>query len=275
MKFVGVRQPDGVKIARQVDDKVAIVAPVSDFYADLERWTAEAAAVQADLPISSVELAPAVWPGARVLCVGLNYRAHAVEGGNPIPDYPAIFGRWTRSLVTDGDTVPALDEKLDWEGELGVVIGREVADVDEAAGLEAVFGYAPFNDISARTYQRHTPQWTPGKNMDRSGAIGAVVTADEVGDPIDGLALQTRLNGELMQNGNTDDMIFPVGKVISYLSQIMTLYPGDVIATGTPSGVGYARNPPVLMKPGDEVEVSIERIGSVRSSIVDRSQRNG
>lgn len=275
MKFVGVRQPDGVKIARQVDDKVAIVAPVADFYADLERWTAVAATALADLPISSVELAPAVWPGARVLCVGLNYRAHAAEGGNPIPDYPAIFGRWTRSLVTDGDTVPALDEKLDWEGELGVVIGREAADVDEAAGLEAVFGYAPFNDISARTYQRHTPQWTPGKNMDRSGAIGAVVTADEVGDPIDGLALQTRLNGELMQNGNTDDMIFPVGKVISYLSQIMTLYPGDVIATGTPSGVGYARNPPVLMKPGDEVEVSIERIGSVRSFIVDRSRRNG
>ena len=275
MKFVGVRHSGGTMVARQEGEQLAIVAPVAEFYSNLEHWLAVAEQAKFDLPLASVELAPAVWPGARVLCVGLNYRAHAAEGGNPIPDYPSIFGRWTRSLVTDGDTVPALDEKLDWEGELGVVIGSEVADVDEAAGLAAVFGFAPFNDISARTFQRHTQQWTPGKNMDRSGAIGAIVTADEVGDPALGLKLQTRLNGELMQNASTDDMIFPVGKIVSYLSQIMTLYPGDVIATGTPSGVGYARNPPILMKPGDAVEVSIDRIGSVRSLIVDRSRRNG
>ncbi len=273
MKLVGVQCANGVQIARVKDDKLARIADVADFYANLPRWVETAEHAETNVPVASVTLAPAVWPGARVLCVGLNYRAHAIEGGNAIPEYPAIFGRWTRSLVTDGDWIPAIDDKLDWEAELAVVIGKQVADVDESDGLAAVFGYAAFNDVSARTFQRHTLQWTPGKNMDRSGVIGAIVTADEIGDPGNGLSVQTRLNGVLMQDGKTDDMIFPVGRVISYLSQIMTLYPGDIIATGTPSGVGYARTPPILMKPGDEIEVSIEKLGSIRNPIVDRSRR--
>lgn len=273
MRFIGIADPSGVVIGRLVDGRVARIAPVDQFYANLSHWLAVAEIAVADTPLDAVALAPAVREGARVLCVGLNYRAHAAEGGNPIPDYPAIFGRWACSLVADGATVPALDQRLDWEAELAVIIGRETADASEAEGLESVFGYAPFNDISARTYQRHTHQWTPGKNLDRSGPIGTVVTADEVGDPSDGLAIQTRVNGVLMQDGSTNDMIFPVGRIISYLSEIMTLYPGDVIITGTPSGVGYARTPPIFLKPGDRVEVSIERIGTVGNTIVEREQR--
>lgn len=148
-----------------------------------------------------------------------------------------------------------------------------MADVDEERALDGVLGYAVFNDVSARTFQRHTHQWTPGKNMDRSGVLGPITTADMVGDPGDGLKLETRLNGVLMQSATTADMIFPVGSIISYLSRIMTLYPGDVIATGTPQGVGYARQPPIVMQPGDVVEVSIEKLGAIRNPIVDRCHR--
>jgi 2,4-didehydro-3-deoxy-L-rhamnonate hydrolase len=275
MRFIGVEQQGRCHIAELQGDEVFVIAEARDFYADLGRlatgdrngsgWTAR----------SSFRELPAVWAGARVLCVGLNYKAHAAEGGNALPDYPAIFGRWTRSLVCSGDAVPALDDKLDWEGELGVVVGKELASVTADEAWSGVFGYAAFNDISARTYQRHTHQWTPGKNMDRSGVLGEIVTADKVGDPRNGLLLETRLNGKVMQSALTSDMIFPVGDILAYLSGIMTLYPGDLVVTGTPSGVGYARNPPILMKPGDEIEVSIERVGRVRNPIVEASRRHG
>ena len=270
MRLIGVRRGDVTYVCESADDGVYPIAPVELFFREPSRWLE---GPRASEPIGEVQRSPAVWPGARILCVGLNYRAHAAEGGFAPPDYPAIFGRWTRSLITDGDAIPALDEVLDWEGELATVIGRPMADVDEQAALEGVLGYAAFNDVSARTFQRHTHQWTPGKNMDRSGVIGPIVTADDVGDPRDGLALQTRLNGELMQSATTADMIFSVGQIISYLSRIMTLYPGDVIATGTPQGVGYARTPPILMKAGDIIEVTIEKVGTIRNPIVDRSER--
>ena len=259
-------------MGRVVGDQVSLLTSVTDFYADLPRWRDAAGAT---VPLDSVRLAPAVAPSARILCVGLNYRAHAAEGGATPPAFPAIFGRWTRCLITDGDSVPALDPKLDWECELAVVVGQRLAGVDEAAAVAGVFGYAAFNDISARTYQRHTHQWTAGKNMDRSGAIGPVVTADEVGDIGAGLRLQTRLNGATMQSATTADMIFSVGRILSYLSEVMTLEPGDVIATGTPEGVGHARTPPVFMRPGDVIEVEVERLGVLRNTIVDASRRHG
>ena len=164
---------------------------------------------------------------------------------------------------------PAISQTLDFEGELIVVIGKTIYQVSEGQALDGVAGYSIFNDVTLRDYQRRTSQWTIGKNFDGTGAFGPeFVSADELPAGCAGLQLQTRLNGMLMQNANTNDMVFPVATAISYLSQVMTLEPGDLLATGTPSGVGYARNPPVWMKPGDLVEVNIESIGNLSNPIV-------
>lgn len=271
MRLVGAELEGVSWICQSSDDGIRPLALAEMFYRDPVRWLEGS---PASVPIQDARLVPAVWPGARILCIGLNYRAHAAEGGFVPPDYPAVFGRWTRSLICDGDEIPALDDALDWEGELAAIIGRPLANVDPDEGLRGILGYAVFNDVSARTFQRHTHQWTPGKNMDRSGVLGPVTLTDMVGDPAQGLILETRLNGEIMQSATTADMIFSVGAIISYLSRIMTLYPGDVIATGTPQGVGYARTPPILMKPGDVVEVSIEKLGTIRNPIVDKAERS-
>lgn len=275
MKLIGITaDPLNPVIAVVQGDQAVPLVPADEFYSDVPRWLAHARSTRAPGELlSGIVAAPAVWAGARVLCVGLNYRAHAAEGGFAPPSHPAVFGRWPRSLVTDGEEVPALDPKLDWEGELAAVVGTRMAAVSPAEGLAGIMGYAPFNDISARTYQRHTHQWTPGKNMDRSGVIGPVVTSDEVGDPGAGLHIQSRLNGETMQCSTTALMIFSVGEIVSYLSEIMTLEPGDVIVTGTPEGVGHARQPPVFMKPGDLIEVEIEKVGKIANPIVHAGMR--
>jgi len=214
---------------------------------------------------------PAVRPSARVLCIELNYRLHAAEAGLPIPEYPAFFGRWTPSLVT-GDIpvpVPSGEPGLDWEVELAVVVSRPLDRVDAAAALGGVIGYAAFNDLSAREHQMHSRLRTLGKNADRSGPISPIVTADEVGDPADGLRLVSRINGEVVQDGNTADMIFPVGDILAYVSEVLTLAPGDVICTETPAGVGSKRTPPRYLGPGDVVEVEIGRVGILGNPIVE------
>ena len=219
--------------------------------------------------LAGVKQLPAVPASARVLCIGLNYRSHALEGGRgEVPKVPVVFGRWTASLVCDGDECPVIEERYDWEGELGVVIGKPMFRVDAASGLRGVFGYCAFNDLSARTFQRQNPQWTRGKNCERSGPMSALVTADAVGDPAQGLRLTTRVNEEVMQEGNTRDLLFSVGALIEYISQVMTLNPGDLICTGTPAGVGAARRPPVFLKVGDQVEVEIEKVGQVKNQLV-------
>lgn len=278
MKLMGFHRDGAIWIGAVSNGQVTVLCEATDFYATPDRWLTAARAGESEAEIlaeAGVIEAPPVWPGARILCVGLNYKAHAAEGGQELPKYPAIFGRWTRSLIADGDPVPALDDRLDWECELAVVVGRKIAGASPAEAKAAILGYAAFNDISARTYQRHTHQWTPGKNMDRSGPMSAIVTTDEAGDPQAGLHIESRLNGEIMQSGTTADMIFPPGEILSYLSQIMTLYPGDVIATGTCEGVGFARKPPVFMKPGDIIEISVETIGTVSNPIVDATRREG
>jgi 2,4-didehydro-3-deoxy-L-rhamnonate hydrolase len=207
--------------------------------------------------------------------LGLNYRAHAAEGQFDAPEHPVIFGRWTQSLVTDGTPVPVpVDEAgLDWEAEVAAVVGEPIALADADSARAKIFGYAAFNDLSARAAQKLTAQWTLGKNADNSGPIGDIVTADEVGDLREGLRVQTIVNGETMQDGNTRDMIFELGEVLALISRTMTLNPGDVIVTGTPDGVGYVRNPPVLLNDGDLVTIDIERIGRVSSPIVKRESR--
>lgn len=255
------------------DDRVTRLTDVDTFYEDVEGGLAVARNSGPGLArLDDLELEPPVPEGARLLCVGLNYRAHADEGGHEVPPYPTIFGRWYGSLSVDGAPIPALDPRLDWEGELAAVIGRRASRITESEALAHVFAYAPFNDISARTYQRHTPQWTLGKNADGSGPMGALTTAEEVGDPAQGLRLTTRLNGTIVQAATTADMIYSLPRVISYVSEILTLMPGDVIATGTPAGVGHARTPPLFMRAGDMIEVEIERVGRLANVVVSPAQ---
>jgi acylpyruvate hydrolase len=223
-------------------------------------------------PLGAVELRPPIPKPGKILCLGLNYAAHAREGGNEVPEHPTVFVRVTTSLVAPGAPVirPRVSERLDYEVELVIVIGRRCHDVAEDAALSHVFGYTIMNDVSVRDYQRRTSQWTMGKNFDGTGPLGpAIVTADELPAGARGLGIRTRLNGELLQDGNTADMVFPVPRIVALLSEVMTLEPGDVIATGTPSGVGHARRPPLWMKPGDVVACEIDGIGTLSNPIVD------
>jgi len=270
MKLAAYESGDDILIGSvDADGMIAPFGPRDAFWRDPQANAKKATGAKINL--SNVRQVPAVPASARVICIGLNYRNHAMEGGRgeeAIPKIPVIFGRWTSSLVCDGDECPVMEERYDWEGELGAVIGTRMFGVDAKAGLAGVFGYCAFNDLSARTFQRATPQWTFGKNAEKSGPMSAIVTADEVGDPGAGLRLTTRVNGAVMQNDTTADLIFPVGTLIAYITQIMTLNPGDLIVTGTPAGVGAARTPPIFLKPGDSVEVEIEKIGKVANRMV-------
>jgi 2-keto-4-pentenoate hydratase/2-oxohepta-3-ene-1,7-dioic acid hydratase in catechol pathway len=225
-------------------------------------------------PLDGLVLLPPVPVPGKTICIGLNYALHAKEGGNPIPDYPAVFLRGATSLTAHGRAMvrPRASTKLDWEAELAVVIGRRARHVPEAEALAHVAGYACFNEGSVRDFQRKSTQWTIGKNFDATGAFGPeIVTPDELPPGADNLRITTRVNGETMQDSTTGDMIFKVARLVSILSEAMTLEPGDVIATGTPSGVGYARTPPRFLVPGDVVEVEIEGIGVLRNTIADEA----
>ncbi|MGE0850238.1 MAG: fumarylacetoacetate hydrolase family protein [Hyphomicrobiaceae bacterium] len=222
--------------------------------------------------IGAAKPALPISPPGKIVCVGLNYALHAKEGGHAIPTYPSFFLRVPTSLVAAGAPVirPKCSVQLDYECELTIVIGKRGRHIPEDKALEHVFGYTLFNDVSVRDFQRKTSQWTPGKNFDATGPLGPlVVTADELPPGASGLRIVTRLNGETMQDSNTSDMIFSTARTIALLSEFMTLEPGDVIATGTPSGVAHARKPPPWMKAGDRVEVEVEKIGVLSNPIVD------
>jgi 2-keto-4-pentenoate hydratase/2-oxohepta-3-ene-1,7-dioic acid hydratase in catechol pathway len=226
---------------------------------------------KADLAWADLELLPVVPDPAKILCVGINYLTHLKETGRDAPDKPTIFTRFADSQTAHNAAIvrPRASEKLDFEGELAVVIGRCARHVKAANALDYVAGYACYNDGSVRDWQRHTPQLTPGKNFPRTGGFGPwLVTADEVGDP-SLLSLTTRLNGEAVQQATTDDLIFDIPTLIEYISTFTELAPGDVIITGTTGGVGAYRQPPLWMKAGDVVEVEISKIGTLRNTIVD------
>ena len=269
MKLVGYRTAEGGGIGRlDSESKLVPLGSAEQFWADPAQ--AILGSSENVLDVGELDLVPPVPPAARVLCVGLNYPKHVDEGTFDRPTHPTVFGRWTRSLTVSGTPapVPAGEQGLDWEGELVAVIGRTLKSVSAVDALQGVFGYAAFNDLTARQTQHRTTQWTVGKNADQSGPMSEIITVEEVGDPGNGLRVVTRVNDEIMQDGNTADMIFSVGEIVAYLSETMTLYPGDLVATGTPNGVGYARRPPRFLHPGDEVAVEIERIGSIRTPIV-------
>ncbi len=223
------------------------------------------------IPLAEVAFLPVIPNPGKVLCIGINYATHVRETGREMPIYPMIFTRFADSQTAHLHPIvrPKASHKLDFEGELAVVIGKPARHVKQADALDYVAGYACYNDGSVRDWQKHTIQFTPGKNFPNTGGFGPwLVTGDEIGDPQD-LELTTRLNGEVMQHTSTSDMIFDVRKLIEYCSTFTELAPGDVIVSGTTGGVGAFREPPVWMKPGDEVEIEISRIGILRNSIVD------
>ncbi|MBU8545294.1 MULTISPECIES: fumarylacetoacetate hydrolase family protein [Roseomonadaceae] len=272
----------GVRIGDQVvpvaalpgfpDDALALIQAGGDTLARLDA-AAKAAPASTHKALAVLTLAMPIARPGKVVCIGLNYALHAKEGGNPIPDYPAVFLRVQTSLT--GPNQPMLrpkgaSEKLDYEAELAIIIGKTARNVPEAQALDHVAGYSLFNDGSVRDYQRKSTQWTMGKNFDRTGAFGPeIVTADELPPGAAPLRITARVGGQTVQDSTTGDMIFSVARCIAILSEVMTLEPGDVIATGTPSGVGYARKPPLFLAPGMVVEIEVEGVGVLRNSIED------
>ena len=225
------------------------------------------------LPLEDVRLLPVVPRPGKIVCVGVNYRAHADEGGYDLPDYPALFSKFTETLVAAGEPIllPPESNAVDFEAELAFVIGRPVRRASGPATVDAVAGYTAANDVSMRDYQYRTPQWLPGKNWASSTPLGPfLVTPDEVGDPHE-LDISLELNGERMQSANTREFIFDVPKLVTTISEFIPLAPGDVILTGTPSGVGYRRDPKILLRDGDRVTVEIERVGTLENPVAAES----
>ncbi|SDW89440.1 2-keto-4-pentenoate hydratase/2-oxohepta-3-ene-1,7-dioic acid hydratase (catechol pathway) [Arthrobacter sp. cf158] len=281
MKIVGIRRNAGpVEVAALSRDgqSVSVLAGLEQFWAAPAHHLASEASGEA-LPASSVEFVPPVLPGARVICIGLNYLKHVAEGSfkdQELPEHPTLFARWTQSLTVDGAAVPVPsgEDGLDWEGEIVAWVGGTLVDASPEEALNAVIGYSVFNDLTGRRAQKLTSQWILGKNADLSGPVGPMVQAGEVGDLRDGLRVQTRVNGETVQDANTTEMVYTVGETLAHISKTFTLRPGDLLATGTPSGVGYARTPQWLLQPGDTVEVEVEKMGTLRNSIVGNEARH-
>jgi acylpyruvate hydrolase len=214
-------------------------------------------------------LSPVLHPG-KLVCLGLNYRDHAAESGMAVPEYPVLFHKVAGSLVGPNQpiVIPPITDRVDYEAELAIIIGKRGKYISEAQAFSYIAGYAPANDVSARDLQFRTGQWTTGKMLDTFCPLGpALVTRDEVPEP-NKLAIRTILNGQVLQDGNTADMIFSVPFIVSYISQIATLEPGDVILTGTPAGIGNARKPPIFLKPGDTVTIEVESLGSLTNPVV-------
>jgi 2-keto-4-pentenoate hydratase/2-oxohepta-3-ene-1,7-dioic acid hydratase in catechol pathway len=244
---------------------------IADGHAALES-AARKLAQAAILDESAVTWLPPLPHPGKIVCVGLNYVDHSLESGFTPPTYPTIFARFASSLIGHGAPIlrPTVSVQLDYEGEMVAVIGKAGRHIAKSHALDHVIGYSIFNDASIRDFQTKSPQWTVGKNFDATGPFGPVfVTADELPAGGKGLKIQTRLNGQIVQNATTDDMIFDIATLISILSEAITLSPGDIIVSGTPSGVGMARKPQLFMKHGDVCEVELEGVGVLRNPVED------
>ena len=207
---------------------------------------------------------------SKIVCVGMNYRDHAAEAGLEVPAQPVLFAKWPNGLVGPGEPIvlPNDVERVDYEAELGVVVGRRARNVSESDALDHVGGYLCLNDVSERRLQFQDGQWTRGKSLDTFCPVGPrLVPPDEVGDP-QSLRIRALVNGEALQDSSTAEMVFGVAEIVAYTSRWLTLEPGDLIATGTPAGVGFTREPPVYLTPGDTVTIEIERIGELTTPVV-------
>lgn len=222
------------------------------------------------IPLESVKLAAPVPRPGKILCIGLNYRDHAAESGMTLPEFPTVFTKYNNTVIGTGEAIviPPATTKPDWEVELGVVIGKRAKNVSEADALNFVGGYVPYHDVSARDYQMRTSQWTMGKTFDTFGPMGpALTTADEIPDPHN-LNVELSIDGEVMQKSNTSNLYFTINQLIADITAVMTLEPGDLIATGTPGGVGQSRNPPRYLQDGEVVRIEIEKLGVLENPVV-------
>jgi 2-keto-4-pentenoate hydratase/2-oxohepta-3-ene-1,7-dioic acid hydratase in catechol pathway len=282
MRLLRFAAADGPHLGACTDDDLNDLTALAPALTDVASWLAlprpEREALTARLaqaprtPLAQATLLTPVARPGKFICLGLNYHDHAAEGGHKAPEYPSFFMRGTTSLLAAGQALlrPRCSERLDYEAELAVVIGSTARHRSLDDALDCVGGYSLFNDGTLRDYQRKTSQWTIGKNFDATGPFGPwVVTPDELPPGATGLRIQSRLNGAVMQDANTALMITSVAQAIVHLSECLTLEVGDVIAMGTPAGVGYARQPPVFMKAGDVIEIDIERIGVLTNPVAD------
>lgn len=289
MRFiVGKAESESAVFLIRGKDAYDITSKIPEVGTDLSALAADSALQQkvastTDLgvavPVSSITPAlPMASPGA-IICLGLNYVEHIKEGGYDIPDYPALFMRGPNSIMAAGAPLvrPTCSEKLDYEAELMLIIGKGGRHISEADALDHVFGYTVFNDGSVRDYQRKTHQWTPGKNFDNTGAIGpVVVTPDDLPEGAKGLKIESRVGSDVLQSSNTGNMIWSVAQAIAIISEYTTLESGDMIAMGTPPGVGHAKKPkPRWLKPGEVVDIEIEQIGICSNPIVDEADMAG
>src|SRR5579883_397658 len=274
MRLVSFRHADSPKFGAVVDGEVAdLSAHWPSLRAAIAAKGLDALATAAKtapkLALGDIQLLPVIPDPDKILCIGLNYASHVGEVGRELPKVPSVFSRLHNTLLPHGGTMvrPSASTNFDFEGELAIVIGERCRNVARARALSVIAGYTCFVDGSVRDFQKHSV--TAGKNFPATGPLGPwITTADEIPDP-SRLELTTRLNGGIVQHSTTDQMIYDVPKIISYLSDITPLVPGDVIATGTPEGVGHGRKPPLWMKAGDALEVEISRIGTLRTRIVD------
>lgn len=274
MRYVSFRRPDGTPSFGRLDGETIVELgneSISSLKAALTDGSLSTLADGMIFAAADVVLLPVIPDPAKILCVGLNYADHVKETGREQKEFPAIFVRYADSLVAHGQPMvkPIVTERFDYEGELAVIIGKPCHKVSRADAMAYVAGYSAFNDGSARDWQRHNIQFTPGKTFPGTGGFGpALVTPDEVGE-LGAIRVVTRLNGEVVQDQPIADMIWDIAFVIEYISAFTPLAPGDVIATGTPGGVGDKRNPPLYMKAGDKVEVEIGTIGTLTNRIID------
>lgn len=277
MRLATIRTATGTSAARLVGDHFELLG-FDDVGALLASGapaaTADAVGV---VPAAGAKLAPVVPRPGKIMCLGLNYRAHILESGRELPHYPTLFAKFSEALIGPSDDIELpgelVSEQVDWEAELVIVIGQPVRHADAGKAREAIAGYTIMNDVTVRDWQRRTLEWLQGKTFEGTTPLGPVlVTADEIAHASD-LRLSCRVNGEVMQEANTSDLLFTPTDIVMYASTIVTLQPGDIIATGTPGGVGFARSPQLFLRAGDVVETTIEGIGTMRN-VCHRSERS-
>lgn len=283
MKLISYRKEGEPRFGAVVGEGVVELSRRFEQVADLAAFLAEPSLMSrarqildsapADYPFSSVQLEPVIPNPGKVICVGINYVAHAEEAGRKVGEFPVIFQRFAETLLPHGEALvrPKVSEQFDFEAELAVVIGKGGAHIDPADAMDHVAGYTCFNDASVRDWQFHTHQYGMGKTFRKTGALGPwLVPAAQIPD-YRKLVVRGILNGEQLQEGSLDELAFDIPHLIAYVSKALPWNPGDILATGTPSGIGFKRNPPIFLKPGDVFEVVITEIGTLSNSVIDEA----